>query len=113
MPDAASFCARSSHTLRWRLHWCRSRTPGPGPAAAKYVAFSLILSGVVRSTTAGAGSSFAEHATARRIVNTKRVQICRRRIKTPAVSLPRLESERNGPAGLSVQYSSVALLELA
>src|SRR6185437_11007276 len=55
-------------------HWCSSSTPGPGLPEENQEALSLIPSGAVRSTTFGAGGSFArqEIAAMRRMQRRRR-----------------------------------------
>src|SRR5580693_993912 len=65
-PAAESCCAKPSHTLRSRLHWCNSSTPGPALPAEKYVPFNRVPSGAVRSTAC----SVANAANAERESNT-------------------------------------------
>src|SRR4051812_46031118 len=75
MPAEARSGASVSQALRFILHWCRSRTPGPGLAAAKYVALSAVPSDALRSTTLGAGGWAAAARVAMKMMRTNRRRV--------------------------------------
>src|ERR1700733_10239192 len=72
IPAPDSCVASPSQTLRSRLHWCSSKTPGPGLPASKYVALRLVPSGAVKSTIRWPHNTVVAHAPAQKTKARKR-----------------------------------------